>query len=304
MTKRASEFVGNWKPATKGEELLHFLVENVTDLRAVNSSSSWLSGLPRGHSLAGFLNGVVVLHIFGRLVQAAKAFRVRHVDDEANCLPLIEGFLLEKLNITRVTCRNYHDLAPMALDAARASAKGSHAVSRNKRLKIQSEFKDRFQCYLCGTELDPYDKRKEVQHPERPWRKISNWRYAEYEHIWPHSFGGDTDLGNLAPVCLACNGAKENSVSWEWTLVQSLFPTAELGSATLHPKHTSRAIKVALHMRAAMLYARKQGTTLKDAFRTIGPRESSVMIIDAEDTPDFFNLRVHDASRTGIQWEA
>ena len=57
-------------------------------------------------------------------------------------------------------------------------------------------------------------------------------------------------------------------------------------------------------MRAAMLYARSQGTTLKDALRTIGPRESSVMVIDAEDTPDFFNLMVHDSGRTGIQWEA
>lgn len=53
-----------------------------------------------------------------------------------------------------------------------------------------------------------------------------------------------------------------------------------------------------------MLYARKHGTTLKDALRTIGPREAKVMIVDVDDTPDFFNLRVHDVRRTGIQWDA
>lgn len=53
-----------------------------------------------------------------------------------------------------------------------------------------------------------------------------------------------------------------------------------------------------------MLYARKHGTTLKDALRTIGPREAKVIIVDVDDTPDFFNLRVHDVLRTGIQWDA
>lgn len=254
--------------------------------------------------MAGFLNGVVVLHVFGRLLQAAKAFRARHIDDEANCLPLIESFLIDKLNITRATCRGFHNIAPLALDAARASGKNNHVVSAQKRVEVQAEFKGSFRCYSCGAALDPLEKRKEIHHPEKPWRKIPNGRYAEYEHIWPHSFGGDTVVENLAPVCLPCNDAKENSVSWEWTLVQSQLPTSDLGRTELDSKHASRAIKIALHMRAAMLYARKHGTTLKGALRTIGPRENSVMIIDADDTPDFFNLRVHDEARTGIQWEA
>ena len=217
---------------------------------------------------------------------------------------MIEAFLVDKLNITRATCDNFTDLAPLALDAARASRRNSHSVSQGKRREVQEEFKGAFRCYSCGAELDPFEGRKEVPHPEKPWRKMPNPRFTEYEHIWPHSFGGDTIVANLAPVCLPCNDAKENSVSWEWTLVQSLLPTAGLGQPTLDPKHTTRSIKVSLHMRAAMLYARKHGTTLKDALRTIGPREASVTIVDVDDTPDFFNLMVHDAQRTGIQWEA
>lgn len=298
-------FIGAWRPATTGERLLHFLVTEVAELKAIGPSTiDWLAGIPRSQSIAGFLHGVVVLHVFGRLLQAAKAYRAQHVDDEANCLLLIEAFLLDKLNITRATCANFEALAPLALEAARASSRNSHNVSLGKRREVQEEFKGNFHCYSCGAELDPSESRKEVPHSKKPWRMVPNGRFAEYEHIWPHSFGGDTIVENLTLVCLPCNDAKENSVSWEWTLVQSLLPTANLGGTTLDPKHTSRAIKMALHMRAAMLYARKHGATLKSALRTIGPREAAVMLVDVDDTPDFFNLRVHDAVRTGIQWEA
>jgi hypothetical protein len=305
LTTEQATFVGKWKPATTGEQLLHFLVTQVADLKEIGSSASGLlSGISRSQSIAGFLHGVVVLHVFGRLIQATKAFRARNVDDEGNCLPLIETFLVDNLNITRATCMNFEALAPLALEAARASRKSTHSVSQGKRREVQEEFRGAFRCYSCGTELDPFESRKQVPHPEKPWRKIPNCRYAEYEHIWPHSFGGNTTVANLAPVCLLCNDAKENSVSWEWTLVQSLLPTAELGVPTLDSKHTSRAIKISLHMRAAMLYARRHGTSLKDALRTIGPREKLVTVVDVDDTPDFFNLRVHDAERSGIDWEA
>lgn len=304
MSMEKGDFLGRWKPATRGERLLHLLVTNVAELRSIGETTNdWIPEVSRSRSIADFLHGVVVLHVFGRLLQASKAFRNRHLDEEEKCLPQIESFLVEKLNITRATCDRFDEIAPLALDAARASCKNNHTVSRGKRQEIQEEFRTAFRCYSCGASLDPSERKKEIPHRKKPWRRIPNPRFAEYEHIWPHSFGGDTVVANLAPVCLPCNDAKENSISWEWTLVQSLLPTADLGQQTLDPKHTSRSIKVSLHMRAAMLYARSHGTTLKDALRTIGPRESSVMVIDAEDTPDFFNLMVHDSGRTGIQWE-
>lgn len=298
-------FIGNWKPITKGEQLLHLLVTQVAELNALETGSKeWLSGIPRAQSIGRFLNGVVFLHIFGRLLQVAKAYRTKHVNNEEHCLQLIETFLIDKLNITRATCLVFEQIAPLALDAARASSKSSHAVSRGKKIEIREEFKGKFCCYSCGAPLDPYEKNKEVAHPKEPWRKIPNPRYSEYEHIWPHSFGGDTIVSNLAPVCLPCNDAKENSISWEWTLVQALLPSAEMGRGILDSKHTPRAIKMSLHTRAALVYACTNGTTLKDAFRTIGPRNKDVAVIDADDTPDFFNLRVHDEIHTGVNWEA
>lgn len=311
MSIPLDNFIGKWKPSTSGERLLHLLVTDVPDLNAIGASSdTWLANVSRGPSLAAFLNGVVVLHIFGRLLQAAKAYRNRNVDDDESSLLQLENFLVDKLNITRATSPNFSAIAPLALEAARMSSRNSHNVSDKKKKAVQDEFKHSFKCYTCGTELDPLERKKLVPHwdkkkeKHKPWRMVPNRKYAEYEHIWPHSFGGDTIVENLAPVCLSCNGAKENSVSWEWTLIQSLLPTTDLGQATLESKLTSRAIKVSLHMRAAMMYARMHGTTLKTAFKTIGPREKLVAIIDTDDTPDFFNLRVHDDARTGIRWEA
>jgi hypothetical protein len=300
-----AKFLGRWKPITTGERLLHLLVTSVAELRAIEASTNdWIPEGSRSQSIAEFLHGVVVLHVFGRLLQASKAFRKKNLDNEEKCLSQIENFLIEKMSITRATCDRFDEIAPLALDAARASSKNSHTVSNGKRLEIQEEFRDAFNCYSCGADLDPLDRTREIPHPEKPWRKIPNVRYTEYEHIWPHSFGGDTVVANLAPVCLSCNDAKKNSISWEWALVQSLLPTTDLEQQTLDSRHTSRSIKVSLHMRAAMLYARKHGTTLKDALRTIGPRESSVMVIDADDTPDFFNLMIHNSGRTGVHWEA
>lgn len=305
MNNNQATFIGNWKPTTAGESLLHFLVTNVAELKTLGSSvDEWLPGISRSQSISGFLHGIVVFHVFGRLLQAAKALRTKYVNNENDCLKAIEAFLADKLSITRDTCDNFAELAPLALDAARASSKNSHRIAKPKQIAVQREFENAFNCYSCGAQLDASESEKELPDPEKNGQKKRNPRFAEYEHIWPHSFGGDTIVENLAPVCLFCNDAKENSISWEWTLVQSLLPTADLGQTELDSKHTSRSIKISLHMRAAMLYARTNGTTLKQALRTIGPRESIVTIVDSDDTPDYFNLMVHNPDKTGISWEA
>lgn len=145
MTTERTSFIGKWRPATTGEQLLHFLVTNAAELKEVGpSTSDWLAGVSRSQAIAGFLHGIVVLHVFGRLLQAAKAYRARHVDDEANCLSLIETFSIDKLGITRATCNNFEGLAPLALDAARASSKNSHSVSQGKRREVQEEFRGAF----------------------------------------------------------------------------------------------------------------------------------------------------------------
>jgi hypothetical protein len=305
MKQEMTCFVGNWKPSTCGEHLLHFLVAEVGEFQSIESSAElWLAGIPRSRSFAKFVHGVVVLHAFGRLIQVAKAFRSRHLDDEDTCLSLISGFLLEKMGISHATCQGFEKIPVLALNAARASSKNSHRVPQRNQREVQKEFSGMFCCYSCGGELDPNDRRKLVPDPSDGGKEIKNCRYAEYEHIWPHAFGGNTITSNLAPACQFCNSAKDSEVSWEWGLVQSLIPVTDLDQLTLEDKHLKRSTKISLHMKAAMQYARQNGTTLKDAIRIIGPRESSVAIIDSDDTPDFFNLKVHDVSRTGVHWDA
>lgn len=305
MTKEPFSFLGDWKPATDGERLLHFLVAEVAGFGAINSSALvCLAGIPRSQSFANFLHGVVVLHAFGRLIQAAKAYRERHVDDEKASLSLIALFLTDYMDISHATCGRFEELPALALDAARASSRNSHCVPRRTKQQVQDESRDAFCCYSCGNPLDPTDRRKYIPEPQGSGSLIRNNLFTEYEHIWPHSFGGNTTVDNLALSCQFCNEAKENLTSWEWALVQSLLPTADIGQPTLDHKHTKRSVKMSLHMKAAMLYARKHGTTLKGAMQTIGPREKSVTVIDTDDTPDFFNLRVHDEVRTGIRWDA
>lgn len=116
-----------------------------------------------------------------------------------------------------------------------------------------------YKCYSCDRELSATAQREDAS-------------FLSYDHVWPHSFGGDSVEVNLLPSCQDCNTAKQHTISWEWGLVQSTLPQTELGEAELHSLRLTRASKIALHMRAALDYARMHGTTLKDGFLAVGPR--------------------------------
>lgn len=286
-------FTGLWKPATAGERLVHFLANNVTDLQTMDlRAMSILAGVTRGPNFGHFLQGCLVLHCFGRLLQVSKHFRTTHLDDASAALLSIETFAIDRLSISRGTCKNFEQLSMLSLEAAEKSAKASATPNNREKFKVRELCHGVYRCYSCDRELSATASREDAS-------------FLSYDHVWPHSFGGDSIEVNLLPSCQDCNTAKQHTISWEWGLVQSILPQTELGEAELHSLRLSRASKIALHMRAAMDYARMHGTTLKDGFLSVGPRLADrIIVADPDDTPDFFNLRVHDTTRTDVLWEA
>jgi len=121
--------------------------------------------------------------------------------------------------------------------------------------------------------------------------------YLTYDHLWPHSLGGDSREENLMVACRFCNVVKSDAVLWQWHLVQSLIPASSLGETLLDAHCLTRHQKMALHSRAALSYARTFGTSLKDAYIAVGPRLPLITILNPDDTADFFNLSIHDVSR-------
>jgi hypothetical protein len=122
---------------------------------------------------------------------------------------------------------------------------------------------------------------------------------ATADHIWPRALGGDTIESNLLPACPSCNSFKGHIAAWQMAWIQPVvFADVDEVNGL---KSLQVDVKMALHIRAAMAYAQRNGSSLKDALLAIGPRESPVRI-DVDQGYDFFNLRVHDAVRTSVNW--
>lgn len=301
--------VGIWKPITDGEKLFHFLASNVTEFNGLNQllHNDFL-GIMRGQDFARFVQGTMILHCFGRVFQAAKWYRDNN-DDQMKAVEQLNTFITDVLGIAKATCKDFDSLAPLAMDAVAASSASSSTPNSRVKAEVLEACNKQFNCYSCGIELDPTAKNEildeTTQLPkkdEKTGRPLQNPNYLEHEHLWPHSFGGNSVAENLLPACPFCNREKKNMASWEWSHVQATLPKFQLGAAYVDGPEVTKNIKISLHIRAAIAYAVKNGTTLKDAYKSIGPRSKEVFMIDNYDTPDFFNLRVHDSQLTGIHW--
>ncbi len=294
----ADRLIGKWKPATDGETLFHFLIKNVGEFGALEHlRSDFISGVMRGREFMQFTEGAIVLHCFGRLLQAAKWYRNEYSDDPVRATKEIMSFVVDTLGIAKATCSSFDKLAPLALAASAAASNSSKTPNSSEKRKVLVNCNKMFNCYSCGIELDPnapsdiYDENgKSSQNPH----------YMEHEHLWPHSFGGNSIAENLLPSCPFCNRAKANITSWEWISLQSILPKFEGKSSFINASDHPGQLKIGLHIRVAMAYARINGTTLKAAYSLIGPRLKEIHLVDTNDTADFFNLRVHDFEETGI----
>lgn len=285
----SADFIGKWQPATAGERLLHFLAREVATLRQTKSAiAGALGDLPRGESFALFFHGSIVLHSFSRLMQAAKHFRDEYRDDPQQLSNRVREFATDRLHIERSTCAQFDRLAPLAIEAADNSTEATKRT-RAFRGQLVIEARGAVYCYSCGGFLNP--SLMDEEHED----------YMDVEHIWPHSMGGDTVIENLIPACRPCNSKRRHLASWEWSRVQAPVQGG-LGKAALDSDQLEKEEKIALHLRAAIDYARNRGCNLKTAFRSIGSRLSAVSLLDATDNPDFFNLYTHDLKRSGVTW--
>src|SRR5437867_406297 len=94
----ADNLVGYWKPASDGERLLHSLARNVGEFRALDHlHHDVISRVMRGRQFMRFAEGVILLHCFGRLFQAARWYREQWIDDPTRAVKSIEQFATETL---------------------------------------------------------------------------------------------------------------------------------------------------------------------------------------------------------------
>jgi len=263
---------------TCGEHLLYHVQISLLNSVDWNRLSAGLLSTGRAEQLTLLFREISVVNTTCRLVQAARSLRIgtggenRRTDDPSylrDLKKLLRESILIPQNVVDQTMR-------LSVAAAQAAASSINGTTRKRMLQ---EAKNRNTgCYLCGCELD-FD----LQHPTRKF---------ELEHIWPNSYGGDSDETNLLPVCHGCNQQKGNLATWGMAAIQSLI----LG---INPSENALILRgefsFAVHYFAARrLLASNPQRSLKWAMQKLGPRLSTARTIDPFQIADFFNLENHD----------
>lgn len=131
-------------------------------------------------------------------------------------------------------------------------------------------------CYLCGSSLGAWEVNRET-------------RDIALDHLWPLAFGGTTKDANLLPICFGCNQLKKDRITWDTFGIVQDYAQAKNGS------DGENLTRMALHRRAAVVYAEEQNLSLKEAFQLLGPRRA-LTIDDPDDSEWFFNQYCHDAA--------
>ncbi|MEQ1899552.1 MAG: HNH endonuclease signature motif containing protein [Devosia sp.] len=273
-----------WVATTSGERLLFLLLESHQEWRVLARSlkDAELRLGRRYDGLSSFFVGASVLHLQQRLLRLALDVRDQVSDRWQQAIEL-RARACDVIQLTPLDYSgNYSELMEEVLTSAEQMPKEPSVALR--RLVIQSGPKS---CYSCGRLFGAI------------YEDAPDGLQATADHIWPRALGGDTVEENLLPACPSCNSAKGHIAAWQMAWIQPVvFANVDEANGL---KSLQREVKMALHVRAAMAYAQQNGSTLRSALLAIGPRELPVRI-DPDQGYDFFNLRVHDDIRTGVNW--
>jgi hypothetical protein len=262
----------NFIPATTGELLFQFILRELYQTRSLIDiqSLSILAVGGRTDFFAEYFLGITAMNTLSRCVK--KAERVHGIDDEALHHQAMVSYIQQTLGVTRQGDEAVDQLARLSLKAASDSKRPiKDAVKKAVRNGLNE-----LPCYICGGMC----RRQAADEKES----------IKYEHIWPASFGGNSVVENILPVCWACNENKDDMLLWH---------TGNLFSFSLKPdpsqeelKAISRREKIARYMRSILDRACEDGSSIKVAALALGPvNMSSVYAIDTSDAIDFSNFQ-------------
>jgi 5-methylcytosine-specific restriction endonuclease McrA len=277
---------GQWVAATSGERLLFMLLQNHQEWRVLSEAlkDTQLRLGRRYDNLSNFFVGASALHLQQRLLRLAHDVRDAVPDRWEQAIELRK----RACDVIQLTPLEYEgDYGALIEEVLTSAEQMPKTPSQGlKRLVIQNGPNS---CYSCGRLFGAI-------YEDAP---APDGLRATADHVWPRALGGDTIEENLLPACQSCNSAKGHIAAWQMAWIQPVvFADVDEVNGL---KSLQREVKMALHIRAAMIYAQKNGSTLRNALLAIGPREPPVRI-DIDQGFDFFNLRVHDDVRTSVNW--
>jgi len=262
----------SFKPSTKGEILFQYIIREVIGRPSISQIQN-LDILQIGGRLDDFSEyfaGVFAANIMARCIKKAEKINTTNQNDIDHQRILVR-YIQDSLEIPRSpTSGDLDRLAFLILESEKSSRRDINNTTRQ-----QSSSRGLNNCYICGKDI--------YQSHEDKYLKL------QLEHIWPQSFGGDSNVENLLPACYCCNEEKSSMLLWQNSNVHSFVlkpnPSEE------ETKSIRRKEKIAQHRRSIFQYACTQKTTLKQAAQALGPVDlQNIKPLDSDDAVDFFNF--------------
>jgi 5-methylcytosine-specific restriction endonuclease McrA len=278
------------KDVTAGERLCTYIRREILRGDLWPQVISSLTPLARGRDLARYFEEVSAVHLTGRLICGGKCLSEQLGPAEEMASTEFEQpylqFIRETTELTGQRRKEFESrILRLATEAIRA-ARRDISPSTDKAVREFSQRRHKH-CYLCGKNLifARGDALEMLNDKEREG-------VFEAEHVWPQSYGGDSDFENLLPACSSCNRKKANFANWSMVDVQSLIlglnPSPENLGGISGPHRFS------LLSKAACEAADEEGLTLREAFLKVR-HGVTPYVYNAFDVADFFNLRnVHE----------
>jgi 5-methylcytosine-specific restriction endonuclease McrA len=242
---------------TNGEYFVDFLFRSHIDsgpsTRQIPLS---LIATSRGSEWSDALHEMAVLHLARRLIVAAVSIVSRAPEWDFLVEREIKQMILDTMTIDYFVVNEIYERLTPAVRSARQS------ISNGARSQLKAQMRRSMPwCYLCGTDLE-FD--------------VDGPRAFSLDHVWPRAYGGDSDPDNVLPACKSCNERKASVPSWALYPVQALVAGYQLDAADI--AEMPKEMRFAVQARAATDHARRERTSLKEAF------------IDLSTSVDVFNL--------------
>lgn len=194
--------------------LLNTLLQNEV------SNSSVYSLIKDNGLLSEKLNNKAFYYIMRRLIYTGKFVKSKGIFDTTITLESdeIRNIILREFNISNERVDELVNIIISLInEISNNNIKGKlNKPNSHKGAMHKYALENNLRCYICGSEVDYYDK------------DASNYR--EFEHVIPCSLGGNKTNKNIFIACAECNRAKSNYINWvetEFSIKHNVFYNIE-----------------------------------------------------------------------------
>lgn len=257
---------------TSGERLCAYLFESAIDDQFWSRfECKHLNVVTRPADYRAYFQEAVAINLTSRLIRHAENIGKSFDSEDPAFLQYLDQAIahagIEKLN-------GKGRLSRLTRDAFKQTTRN---ISNGLRRKMLNQAARQNECcYLCGITMS--------------YNGDPGHRAVTLDHVWPRSFGGDSDEENLLPACSGCNSRKKLDFP-SWAALNIHFTMLSIDPSDDELGSVPGPLRYAVHNLNVVRLASEKKFSLKRAYKNVGPWSPEIEVIETEEVGDFFNLK-------------